>query len=301
MSAKSAAVHAFIPRESNNNKARVLHTPVLVLLLAAFIFFQKSVVVNVSIPAPRILGYASQISTSEVIKLTNQKRQSEGLDILAESELLNSAAKLKGQDMLAKGYWAHVSPDGTQPWDFFKVVGYKYKYAGENLARDFTNPASTVQAWMESTSHRENLLSPHYAEIGVAVVEGNLAGKDTTIVVQLFGSTVANSPQMSNSSTQTKAASVAAQIDQAAPVPVAQVNVQNKEPIITTDAVSTTAAAPKILSLVVISFLLGAVIVDAFVLWMRGRHRSSSSPLAHIAFFGMIVTLILVAKAGQIL
>ena len=94
--------------------------------------------------------------------------------------------------MIDRDYWAHVAPDGTQPWKFFTSFGYKYRYAGENLARDFSNASSAMDAWMNSPTHKENILNPKYKEIGIGVVEGDLAGTDTTIIVQFFGATYAD-------------------------------------------------------------------------------------------------------------
>jgi uncharacterized protein YkwD len=95
----------------------------------------------------------------------------------------------KGRDMIDKDYWAHVAPDGTQPWKFFSQFGYKYRFAGENLARDFSNANDAVNAWMNSPTHKDNILNPKYKEIGIGITEGDLAGSDTTIIVQFFGAT----------------------------------------------------------------------------------------------------------------
>jgi len=92
--------------------------------------------------------------------------------------------------MFAKDFWAHIAPDGTTPWKFILDSGYKYLYAGENLAKDFQTSDDVVAAWMASKmGHRENILNTHYNEIGVAVVNGTLGGFQTTLVVQMFGST----------------------------------------------------------------------------------------------------------------
>jgi uncharacterized protein YkwD len=149
MSALSTFQHLFLPHESNNHKAKILHPSSLSLLAVFLILFQFGL--NL-IPKnfPSVLGYASSISPAEVIRLTNAQRASAGLSELSENSLLDSAALAKGNDMLAKGYWAHFAPDGTAPWSFFQKFGYKYRYAGENLARDFSNPDSTVKAWMNS-------------------------------------------------------------------------------------------------------------------------------------------------------
>src|SRR4030043_359248 len=176
-------IHYLVPHTSNNHKAKLLHSSSLLIIASLLLFFQLTLYL---LPKTgiKILGYASRISVDEIVRLTNEKRAQAGLSPVEFNPSLSAAAKSKGDDMLAKDYWAHVAPDGTQPWKFFTDAGYQYRYAGENLARDFSNPASAVEAWMNSPSHRENMLSGKYKEVGVAVVEGNLAGVDTTIIVQ---------------------------------------------------------------------------------------------------------------------
>lgn len=321
----STIAHFFTPRRSNNYRARILHSPVLLLLLVLFVFSQKTAT-SLRLE-PGILGYASQISPSEVIRLTNIKRQEAGLSALSENGTLAQAAKLKGEDMLAKGYWAHVAPDGTQPWDFFKSAGYKYRYAGENLARDFTNPTSAVDAWMASASHKENMLSDHYKEIGVAVVEGNLSGQDTTIIVQLFGAAGADRPQIpvaaakeatprpspKPTGTTKPTASPAAVIAEASPSPtdessalqvVAQVQAApdpNVGPVSPEFFDANSMSLPKVLSLSVIGILFLALVADTGYMAVKGMHHARSRPLAQIAFMGMIMALIIVARAGEII
>ncbi|KKS61902.1 MAG: hypothetical protein UV28_C0022G0006 [Candidatus Collierbacteria bacterium GW2011_GWE2_42_48] len=138
---------------------------------------------------PGVLGFASQIDPDKVIELTNAERLSVGVTILKENSELDQAALAKATDMFENNYWAHVSPTGTEPWYFVTQSGYEYKHAGENLARDFSNPKDVVTAWMASPTHRQNLLDNRYKDIGVAVVDGYINGVETTIVVQLFGST----------------------------------------------------------------------------------------------------------------
>ena len=103
------------------------------------------------------------------------------------NEKLNQAALAKAQHMFSEQYWAHSAPDGTQPWVFIKNAGYVYKYAGENLARDFDTTDEMVKAWMNSPTHKENIINPNFTEIGLAVVNGTLNGFSTTLVVQMFG------------------------------------------------------------------------------------------------------------------
>jgi hypothetical protein len=137
--------------------------------------------------SPSILGFATNIYIEKLFADTNNERVSHGLKSLTLNSALSRAAQKKAEDMFADDYWAHVAPDGTTPWDFINREGYKYIYAGENLARDFNDSDAVVTAWMNSPSHRENLLRNDYEEIGFAVVNGKLNGSDTTLVVQMFG------------------------------------------------------------------------------------------------------------------
>lgn len=119
---------------------------------------------------------------------TNQKRVENGLSPLSNSKELSGAASKKVDDMFAKNYWAHNSPDGITPWVFIKQSGYNYVYAGENLARGFSNSSDVVNAWMASPTHRANILSGNYNDVGFAIKSGNLNGEQTFLVVQELGS-----------------------------------------------------------------------------------------------------------------
>lgn len=125
-----------------------------------------------------------QLSTQEVLEAINYDRTSHNLSILEVDETLNLAALAKAQDMVKKNYFAHTSPQGTEPWYWFKALGYEYAYAGENLAQGFKNAEELEEHLMASPTHRANILSPFYSQVGLAVVNLN----DTTIVVQMFGS-----------------------------------------------------------------------------------------------------------------
>ncbi len=128
----------------------------------------------------------------EIINYTNQERVKEGLEQLMESGTLNKVADLKAQDMLGNNYFAHTSPTGVNPWYWFEKVGYEYRFAGENLGMDFKTAIAVHEAWMRSESHKENILSNKYKEIGVAVKTGIINNKETQIAVQVFGSSLKN-------------------------------------------------------------------------------------------------------------
>ncbi len=182
--------HLFHPQRSNNYRPRILHPESLfaISLLAIVIglgFIR--LVPSFSQTLGSVLGYASDINVASVIAETNDQRLRLGLKPLSESPLLTLAAKKKATDMFQKQYWAHIAPDGTKPWHFMKLVGYDYRYAGENLAKNFAVTDDLLAAWMHSPKHRENILNPHYTQIGVAVSDGVLNGVETTLVVQMFG------------------------------------------------------------------------------------------------------------------
>lgn len=179
--------HLFVPRESNNHRAKLLsHQSLFFLTLLLFIgqFLLPVIKANFS----SVLGVSTDISAQTLLLLTNQRRQEQKLTPLALNKQLSSAASHKAQDMFAKNYWAHNAPDGTTPWFFIKESEYDYVYAGENLARGFTKSDEIAEAWMKSPSHRDNLLSQNYEDIGFSTAQGKLLGEETTLVVAVFGS-----------------------------------------------------------------------------------------------------------------
>ncbi len=135
----------------------------------------------------------------EVVDRVNRDRALFGLPALLFDEALAQAARLKADDMVKKGYFAHTSPEGTTPWFFFEKAGYRYRYAGENLAIHFSDIESEQRAWMASEKHRENILSPKYRETGVAVASLSWEGKETTVTVQLFGTRIGDALAESSS------------------------------------------------------------------------------------------------------
>lgn len=132
-------------------------------------------------------GLFASLTTQSILALTNLERQQSGLKPLEESSILQRVARDKARDMLERGYFAHTSPDGKTPWYWFQKNGYAFQFAGENLAIDFFNAADVVRAWMNSDSHRSNILNAAYKETGVAVLAGNFKEKPTVLVVQVFG------------------------------------------------------------------------------------------------------------------
>ena len=133
------------------------------------------------------LTWASDITADTVINLVNKARTAVNLAVLKKNDFLQKAAEEKAQDMIDNNYFAHISPQGKSPWDWINKNKYDYKYAGENLAIDFTNAKEQQQAWMDSESHRKNILNSDYEDTGVAVKQGIIDGHETIVVVQMFG------------------------------------------------------------------------------------------------------------------
>lgn len=305
--------HFFTPHTSNNQKAKILHPESIFVIAILLVGFQLTLSFTGK-SFPKVLGYAANISPEEVIRLTNVQRVNNGLSPLTANSTLSQAALAKGNDMLAKGYWAHFAPDGTTPWNFFLSFGYKYKYAGENLARDFSDASSAVNAWMNSPTHKENILNPNYKDIGIGVVEGNLSGADTTIIVQFFGAPLevsTNSIPKAEAQTVTTVSSPKPSTKPVAtpvptPVPtLAPTPTQTPEQIVTASGSSVTFVSPfsstRGISLLVTGVILMILSIDFIVVKRNKIIRVGGRSLAHIAFLGMILAVILILKAGQII
>ena len=70
----------------------------------------------------------------------------------------------------------------------FRSSGYNYTTSGENLAKNYTDSNSTVQAWMNSTTHRNNILNKDFEETGIALSGGIIDNQSTILITQQFGS-----------------------------------------------------------------------------------------------------------------
>ncbi len=177
---------AFLPSEKNDYKPEALDGPKLfwygaVLLIVKIAFFSLILFLPFT-------NYFSTIVSQNLLALVNDARQAKNLTVLSFNAQLNSAAELKAEHMVANNYFDHFSPSGISPWYWFKKAGYKYDYAGENLALDFSDTKAVFDAWMASPTHRANILNPNFREIGLAVKQGELQNHQATLAVLEFGS-----------------------------------------------------------------------------------------------------------------
>lgn len=141
----------------------------------------------------KIHGSFTNLSVEEIVIATNQQRADQGVKPLKLDPLLSQAAFRKAEDMMAQGVFDHYYEKGQQtidPWQFILESGYAYLHAGENLARNFSSSQEVVEAWMNSPTHRDNLLADRYQDVGVAVIESADNKETSVLVVQLLASRV---------------------------------------------------------------------------------------------------------------
>ncbi len=131
--------------------------------------------------------FVAAVISALLVDYANQDRVADQLNGLKINPKLAAAAQAKADDMAAKGYFSHTTPEGYDSWHWFRLVGYDYSYAGENLAVDFSESSDVEKAWMASPTHRENILNAHYTEIGIATAKGTYKGHEAIFAVQMFG------------------------------------------------------------------------------------------------------------------
>ncbi|MFA6525718.1 MAG: CAP domain-containing protein [Patescibacteria group bacterium] len=176
----------FIPHEDNGHRPYIIRPGALRFYSIVLIITKLAVTgfMYASFPSP---AYFSSASSTNIINLTNSSREASGLSDLKVSEKLNIAAYQKAQDMVKNNYFSHESPSGARFWNWVLGAGYQYTTAGENLAMDFNSAEAVHNALMASATHRNNILNDKFSEIGVSIVSGKINGKDTTILVEMFG------------------------------------------------------------------------------------------------------------------
>ena len=118
-------------------------------------------------------------SWDSMVPLINKERLAAGLSPLTQNAKLDTAAKAKACDMVNRKYFAHKDPEGKDAWHLFNEAGYKYQYAGENLAEGFSDDALAMSRFMGSQAHKDNILNTHYKEVGI--------GRCGKYIVQHYG------------------------------------------------------------------------------------------------------------------
>ena len=178
----------FLPTKENNFQPSVLSDRAISIFILLFLLIK--VIFSFNLILVKESSLFADVSAQKIIALTNEVREQYNLPLVQEDLLLNKAAQEKAEDMFKNKYFGHFSPTGVSPWYWIDQSGYDYYYAGENLAMNFLDTEEVIKGWLNSPSHRENLLNKDYKDMGIAVVSGdfNNEGINRILVVQMFGS-----------------------------------------------------------------------------------------------------------------
>ncbi|MEK7160382.1 MAG: CAP domain-containing protein [Patescibacteria group bacterium] len=303
--------HFFLPRHTNNYRAGILHHKIL-LSFILFFFSAGFLMSYLRTNFPSVLGTFTDISIQQLLLLTNEKRQENGLPSLTINDNLSQAALSKASDMLGKDYWAHNSPDGTPPWVFIRGAGYNYIYAGENLARGFNNAPDVINAWMASEAHRKNMLSSNYQNVGFAVSTGKLSGEDTVLVVEFLGSTTYAPPAVAKEPEKPATVAVvpgspatvakidtetlgAQKADSSKPKVIVANSLPQVKPLVNSQTLSLVS-----IRLIMFMFIL-AFILDMMIVERKKVIRFVGHNLDHLFLFSLVLLIIIILARGVII
>lgn len=185
------------PKRKNNRAFEKVYWPYLpiIAVISLLLVFggQSGAFASAALrhPGGRVLAYATGMSVSGLLDDTNAARSANGIAGLGLNSKLNAAAQAKADDMAARNYWSHNTPEGNPPWIFDDAQGYAYLKLGENLAAGFSDNQATINGWMASAPHRENLLDPAFVEVGFGFANNpdytSAGGGPMTIVVAHYG------------------------------------------------------------------------------------------------------------------
>ncbi len=318
--------HLFLPHQSNKYRAKILHHKSLLFFIVVF-FVGNFFISHIPQQYESVLGVSSSITPQELLVLTNSKREERGLPPLTLNSSLAQAAEAKASDMFAKNYWAHIAPDGTTPWFFIRSSGYEYIHAGENLARGFSTSSDVVNAWMESPGHRDNMLSPHYKDIGFAIATGTLTGDETVLVVEMFGSAQSTSQEVTAQSslatqpTPTPATqSIPSEISVPTPTIIFPVNTPTPTPLVQPQSVQEATPTPFVqvaaainqplinstslqrnIAITTLLLLLLTLILDVIIVRRNRISRLLSHNIDHIIFLSVLLIIAVLVSRGGIL
>ncbi|MSU73733.1 CAP domain-containing protein [Candidatus Kaiserbacteria bacterium] len=280
--------HYLVPHKGNKFKPAVFaKESVAVLVFALFLvqslyFFGTHIVLKNT-------GFTAAVLPAALTDLTNADRAAAGHARLTPDAHLTQAAQKKAEDMAAKGYFAHISPEGKSPWYWLDAVGYEYTYAGENLAINFTDSLDVEEGWMNSPAHHANIVKPEYTQIGIGTAQGIYEGKETTFVVELFAAL----PDKAEVATVPKTAPQQKNVVAAAATPQASPAPAEESRVLGTQVESSASGAP---TLAAVASSPGHVIR-----WIFGIFAVLVSALLGVAIFAKRKVHYLEAAGGVVL
>lgn len=310
--------HFFLPHSETHKKAHLLSSWALAVYIILFLVLYSGIK-TVTFYQPGVLGVSSSVDQQELIRLTNVERQKRGLSPVSEDSRLNAAALEKAKNMFEENYWAHYSPSGKDPWGFINGAGYNFSYAGENLAKSFYASDEVVTAWMNSKTHKENILNRHYTNIGIAVLEGTLNGEKTTLVVQEFGKPVdvviAQAPSKKTTSgsvpsSEVQSLQITAEESGPSAVPSNEPesdSIPEVQSLVASDRqtlqenLSDPYFAVKAAGLSLLFGLFILIALDLYIIRKRAIYRVTSRHLPHLALISTAASVLMNLSPGQII
>jgi uncharacterized protein YkwD len=191
---------AVVPHKANQYRPHAVRRYGIAVIVL-FVFLSQGIYNSAT--SGRVLGVETDVTSSGLLEATNQARKDDGEQPLILNQELTKAAQLKVEDMFTNQYWAHTSPSGVTPWQWFGKVGYSYSDAGENLAKNFSTSDGVIAAWLQSPTHRANMLKAGFKEVGFASKTGVLEGHATSIVVAMYGAPAEHAVQGATQESQT--------------------------------------------------------------------------------------------------
>lgn len=186
--------HYFVPGAHNDHRPEFLEYQALAINVAIVVLLFLIALGIQSLVFRVPSAQTAAVVASVLVDLANEDRSSENRAMLSVNPVLQKAAQMKADDMAAKSYFAHTSPEGADPWHWFTKAGYDFRFAGENLAVYFSDSLEVEKAWMNSPTHRGNIMSDKFTEVGIALARGSYEGNETTFVVQMFGTPAEAAP-----------------------------------------------------------------------------------------------------------
>lgn len=191
----------FLPHKNNDFHPHIFRPLYVGLVLLAFIL--AKILFFIFSPAQPIL--ASDLTIENILVGINNERSLRNLTTLKTDSRLSTAAQGKTDDMQARHYFSHTDPDGHYIWDKIVAQGYTpYSSLGENLAIEFYNTESLVAAWMNSPTHRANVLNESFRDQGMGITFGDSdKGQYHSAIANTFGALLVSKNQSTPSSKPT--------------------------------------------------------------------------------------------------
>jgi hypothetical protein len=194
-----AMIVAFVKILRKIKKLKIINSPVFLILLVVFAFVAGVFGTKLINPISEQIKSNSytpsfvekrvpNILPDEVFELTNNERVNNGLKPLKRSVKLDEAALERAKVIIEYNEWAHEATRSGIPYtEAIKKAHYWNINYGENLANGQYSSSEVVNGWMNSASHKANILDTKFQEVGIATYSGQLNGVSTVVTVQLFG------------------------------------------------------------------------------------------------------------------